>query len=55
MVDAHTLEMTVKKDGKVTMTGTIEVAHDGKVRTVETKGTDPSGKEMKNKAVYDRQ
>jgi hypothetical protein len=55
MVDAHKLDMTIKKGGKVTMTGTIEVAHDGKTRTVHTKGTDASGKKVENKAVYDRQ
>ena len=33
---ANTLEMTIKKDGKVTVTGKIVVAEDGKSRTVTT-------------------
>jgi hypothetical protein len=54
-VDDNTLELTVKKGGKVTATGKIVVAADGKSRTVSTTGTDASGKEMKNTAVYDKQ
>ncbi len=53
--DAHKLDMTIKKGGKVTMTGTIEVSHDGKTRTVRTKGTDASGKKFENEAVYDKE
>ena len=51
----HTLDMTIKKDGKVTMTGKIVVAADGKSRTVSTSGTDAKGKKVKNTAVYDKQ
>jgi hypothetical protein len=54
-VDASTLELTVKKDGKVTASGRIVVAADGKSRTVTTSGTDPEGKKIKNTAVYDKQ
>src|SRR5262249_37479999 len=43
-VNAHTLELTVKKDGKVTVSGRIVVAADGKSRTVTTSGTDAEGK-----------
>jgi hypothetical protein len=49
------LEMTVKKDGKVTVTGSIVVAADGKTRTVTTKGTDDKGAKIVNTAVYDKQ
>ena len=55
MIDAHKLGLSASKGGKVTLTGHIELAHDGKTRTVETKATDASGKEMHNKAVYDKQ
>jgi hypothetical protein len=55
MVDAHKLDMTIKKGDKVTMAGVIEVSHDGKTRKVETKGTDASGKKIENHAVYDKQ
>jgi hypothetical protein len=54
-VDDHTLALTVKKDGKVTTTGRIVVAADGKTRTVTTSATDSKGKKVKNTAVYDKQ
>jgi len=54
-VNDHTLDMTIKKDGKVIMTGKIVVAADGKTRTVTTSGTDAKGKKVKNTAVYDKQ
>ncbi|MBI1740233.1 MAG: hypothetical protein HYR57_05055 [Candidatus Koribacter versatilis] len=54
-VNDRTLEMTIKKDGKVTMTGRIVVSADGKSRTVKTSGTDSMGKKVKNTGVYDRQ
>jgi hypothetical protein len=54
-VDDHTLELTVKKDGKVTITGRIVVSADGKTRTVTTSGIDAQGKRVKNTAVYDKQ
>ena len=54
-VDDRTLELTVKKDGKVTATGRIVVSADGKSRTVSTTGTDAEGKKVKNNAVYEKQ
>jgi hypothetical protein len=54
-VDEHTLDLTVKKGGKTTVTGKIVVSHDGKSRTVSTHGTDPSGKMVMNESVYDKQ
>ena len=54
-VNDNTLDMTIKKDGKVTATGTIVVSADGKTRTVTTSGTDDKGKTVKNTAVYDKQ
>src|SRR5947209_7407703 len=38
-VNDHTLDLTVKKDGKETVTGKIVVSADGKTRTVSTTGT----------------
>jgi hypothetical protein len=52
---ARTLLMTMKKDGKVTMTGTVVVSANGKMRTVTTTGTDATGKKFKSIAVYDKQ
>ncbi len=54
-VDDHTLDLTVKKDGKVTVTGRIAVSADGKSRTVTTSGTDSKGMKVENTAVYDKQ
>jgi hypothetical protein len=54
-VDDRTLNMTVKKGGKVIGTGTIVVSADGKSRTVTTKGADASMASMNNTAVYDKQ
>jgi hypothetical protein len=54
-VDDHTMNMTVKKAGKVVGTGTIVVSADGKSRTVTTKGADASMASMNNTAVYDKQ
>ena len=54
-IDDHTLEFTAKKAGKVTTTGRMVVSPDGKTRTVNTKGTDSTGKSFQNTAVFDRQ
>jgi hypothetical protein len=54
-IDDHTYGFNVKKGGKVTISGRIVVAADGKSRTVTTAGTDPSGKKFKSTAVYDKQ
>jgi hypothetical protein len=53
-VNDRTLELTVKKDGKVTASGRIVVSADGKSRTVTTSGTDSQGKKFKSIAVYDK-
>lgn len=54
-VGARTLAMTIKKDGKVTVTGRIIVTANGKSRTVTTTGTDAQGKKFRTVAVYDKQ
>ena len=51
----HTLDLTVMKGGKVTASGKIEVAKDGKTRTVSMKGTDANGKKIDTKGVYDKE
>ena len=52
---ARTLLMTVKKAGKVTISGRIVVTANGKSRTVTTTGTDAKGKRFKTIAVYDKE
>ena len=49
--NATTLGLTIKKDGKVTLTGKIVVAADGKSRTVTITGTDTAGKKVESSAV----
>ena len=54
-INEHTLELTNKKAGKTTATGTVVISADGKTRTVTVKATDPSGKTVEYSAVYDKQ
>jgi hypothetical protein len=54
-VDDNTLDLTAKKGGKVTTTGRIVVAPDGKSRTITVSGTDAQGNKFSNNAVYDKQ
>jgi hypothetical protein len=54
-IDDRTLEFTIKKGGKVTITGRVVVSADGKTRTATASGTDPQGKKFKSTAVYDKQ
>jgi hypothetical protein len=55
MVDERTNDITTMKDGKMFWSGKIEVAKDGKSRTVTINGTDEGGKKFKGKAVYDKE
>jgi hypothetical protein len=54
-VNDHTMDLTAKKGDKVTGTGRIVVAADGKSRTVTLSFTDSSGKQVKSAGVYDKQ
>ena len=54
-IDDRTLEVSVKKDGKVTTHGRTVVSVDGKSRTLTMTGTNAEGKKFTNKAVYDKQ
>jgi len=54
-VGDRTLNLTVKKHGKVIDTGRIVVSADGKSRTVTVSGTTPKGKKFENVVVYDKQ
>jgi hypothetical protein len=49
------LKLTVKKDGKVTVTGRIVVSADGKSRIVTTGEAGAEDKNSKNRTVYDKQ
>jgi len=54
-VDDRTVDITVKKGGKVTMTGHAVISADGKTRTLTISGTDAAGKKIESTAVYDKQ
>jgi hypothetical protein len=54
-VNDRTLQATVKKNGKVTVTARSVVSADGKSRTTTAVGTTPKGKKFKNVVVYDKQ
>jgi hypothetical protein len=54
-VNDRTLSVAAKKSGKVTVSGRIVVAADGKSRTVTLTGTDPTGKPFMITAIYDKQ
>jgi hypothetical protein len=51
----RTLDIVNMKDGKSDGTGKVELAKDGKSRTLETEGTSPDGKKHKAKFTYDKQ
>src|SRR3989442_15419405 len=54
-VNDRTLEVTVKKNGKATVTARTVVSADGKNRTPTINRTTPKDKKFKNVAVYDKQ
>jgi len=54
-VNERTLDLSTKVNGKESSHGKIEVAKDGKTRTVDLEATAPDGKKMKSRAVYDHQ
>jgi hypothetical protein len=54
-IDANTLEVVNKKNGKVTTTQKNVVAADGKTRTVTTTGTNGQGQKVNNVAIYEKQ
>jgi hypothetical protein len=55
VVNAHTMVLTAKKGNKVTLTGRIVVAANGKSRTLTASGIDAKGKRFKSVSVYDKQ
>jgi hypothetical protein len=54
-INDNSLELTVKKDGKVTITGRIVTSADGKTRTLTASGTDSAGKKVHSTSVYEKQ
>jgi hypothetical protein len=54
-IDDRTMEITVKKDGKVIISGRIVLSADGKSRTVTLKQSGSEGMKGTSTAVYDKQ
>jgi hypothetical protein len=54
-INSRTLEITNKKDGKVTITARVELSADGKTRTVTINGKDAKGNKITSTAVYNKQ
>ena len=54
-VNERTLQVTAKKNGKVTATAQTVVSADGKTRTSTVSGTTVKGKTFHNTVVYDKQ
>ena len=54
-VNDHTLALTEKKGGKITITGRIVYSADGKTRTVTATATNANGTKTKATSVYDKQ
>jgi hypothetical protein len=54
-VDDHNYQLTVKKAGKVTITGKAVISADGKSRTVSVSGKDSMGMKIEGTSVYDKQ
>jgi len=54
-IDDHNFDLTVKKGGKVTMTGKAVISTDGKTRTVTISGKDAAGQKITVTSVYDKQ
>lgn len=54
-VNDHTLNMIVKKSGKIVAQGRIAVSADGKSRVVNLNGTTAKGKRFTNTVVYDKE
>ena len=54
-IDANTTESTTKKYGKVMLTSRTVISHNGKTRTLTSKGKNAAGQNVNNVVVYDRQ
>ena len=54
-INDRTVEVSVKKGDKVTVSGRVVVSADGKTRTAHVKGRSPSGDKFETTAVYDKQ
>ena len=54
-INKRTLAIRARKEGKTTLTGTITLSRNGKMRTVTTTTRNAQGRWITNTAVYDKQ
>jgi hypothetical protein len=54
VIDANTLEATLKSKGVATITANVVVSADGKTRTVTQTGKDAQGRDLKIVSVYEK-
>jgi hypothetical protein len=54
-VNDHTLNVTVKVNGKIVSSGQVVLSKDGKTMTSSFKGEDPKGRKIDNVEVYEKQ
>ena len=54
-LDAHSYEVTQKKDGKVTIVAKMVVAADGKSRSIVQTGKNAKGEPVNNQIYWDKQ
>jgi hypothetical protein len=54
-INKRTLAIRGTKEGKTTLTGTIAISRNGKMRTVSTSNRNSTGRWIRNTAVYDKQ
>ena len=54
-VNDHTVNVTVKVNGKIVQPGHVVFSKDGKTMTSSFKGEDPKGRKIDNVFVYDKQ
>jgi hypothetical protein len=54
-IDAFTLALTLKRAGRIVITGTQAISRDGKVMTVTTNGINAKGQTVANVEVFEKQ
>ena len=54
-IDAFTSALTLKRAGRIVITGTQAISRDGKVMTVTTNGINAKGQTISDVAVFDKQ
>jgi hypothetical protein len=53
-LDSRSYQVVGKKGGKVTLTSTVVISADGKMRTTTQTGTDAQGRSVNNTIVYEK-